>query len=65
MITVTRESAVSVNVSCKGPVWLHNVGCSSDDEILDDCDIDRWGASRYYCSHYDDVGVICQPGKLR
>ena len=62
MIKVTREPAAIVNVSCKGPIWLRYVGCSSSDEILDDCNIDHLGASRY-CSHNEDVGVICQPGK--
>lgn len=49
------------HISHVGPVWLGNVGCSSDDEILDDCYIGPWGIS--YCGHYEDVGVICQPGK--
>ena len=43
-------------------MWLSNVGCSSDDEILDDCYFDGWGTN--YCGHYEDVGVICRPGKL-
>ena len=61
-LTSYEESVASVSFSCKGPVWLGNVGCSSDDEILDDCYIDGWGIN--YCSHSEDVGVICQPGKL-
>ena len=45
----------------KGPVWITNVGCSNDDEILEDCYFDGWGN---YCGHSEDVGVICQPGEL-
>ena len=65
MITANRDSepAASIDVLFKGPVWLSNVGCSSDDEILEDCYSDGWGINN--CGHYKDVGVICQPGKLK
>ena len=62
MITANRDSEpiANINLSCKGRVWLSNVGCSSDDEILEDCYIDGWGINN--CGHYEDVGVICRPG---
>ena len=52
----------SISHTYKGPVWLNNVDCRSDDEILDDCNNDGWG--NYRCGHREDVGVICRSGKL-
>ena len=48
----------------KGPIWLYNIGCSSGDEVLEDCSHLNWGSYYYGCNHYDDVGVICRPSKL-
>ena len=46
-----------------GPIWLDNIGCSSGDEILEDCSRLNWGSYHYYCDHSDDVGVVCRPSK--
>ena len=47
-----------------GPIWLDNIGCSTGDEILEDCSRLNWGSYSRYCSHSDDVGVICRPSKI-
>ena len=41
-----------------GQIWLDNVGCSSDDEILEDCHFPGWGV--HNCGHFEDVGVVCR-----
>ena len=45
-----------------GPIWLDNVNCNIEDEILDDCEFNPWGMSN--CNHRCDVGVICRPSQL-
>ena len=46
------------------PIWLYNIGCSTGDEVLEDCSRLNWGSYSRYCSHYDDVGVICKPSEI-
>lgn len=45
-----------------GRIWLDNVICGVDDEVLDDCRFSPWGINN--CGHFDDVGVMCVPGEL-
>ena len=45
-----------------GPIWLDNVNCNIEDEVLDDCEFNPWGMSN--CNHRSDVGVICIPSEL-
>ena len=46
------------------PIWLYNIGCSTGDEVLEDCSRLNWGSYSRYCSHSDDVGVICKPSEI-
>ena len=48
------------------PIWLYNIGCSTGDEVLEDCSRLNWGSYSSSCSyyHYDDVGVICRPSEI-
>ena len=41
-----------------GRIWLDNVDCSAEDEVLEDCNFNAWGS--HNCDHSDDVGVICR-----
>ena len=42
-----------------GPIHLVNVGCYGDEFQLLSCSHHVIG--NYYCSHYEDAGVICSP----
>ena len=46
-------------ITTTGRVWLNYLDCSAGDEVIEDCSHRGWGLS--YCSHFDDVGVICRP----
>ena len=46
------------SMNCIGPIWLDDVGCSSNNEILDDCYFRGWGV--HNCGHFKDVGVVCR-----
>ena len=45
-----------------GTVWLNYLDCSAEDEVIEDCSHRGWGLS--YCSHSDDVGVVCRPNGM-
>ena len=51
-----------LNIVTVGPIWLDNVNCNIEDEILDDCEFNPWGINN--CNHRSDVGVICKPSEL-
>lgn len=40
-----------------GPIWLDNVGCSRDDETLQECDHRGWGV--HNCRHREDASAVC------
>ena len=40
-----------------GTIWLDEVGCTSSDTELGECDHYGWG--RHNCGHSEDVGVDC------
>ena len=39
------------------PTWLDNVGCTSSDQYLSECNHNGWGIEN--CDHFDDAGVAC------
>lgn len=49
-------------IRLSGQIWLDNLACPSSAEILEDCTHPGWGINN--CRHWDDVGVMCNPGKL-
>ena len=40
-----------------GAILLDEVGCTGDEERLEDCPSGGWGVEN--CNHYEDAGVIC------
>lgn len=48
-----------------GSIHMRNVRCTGTENRLIDCSYSSnyyYYYSRSYCNHYDDAGVICQPG---
>lgn len=45
-----------------GPIYLDEVSCTGSETQLLECR--NFGIGRYDCSHFEDVGVDCQPGIL-
>ncbi|XP_028407342.1 deleted in malignant brain tumors 1 protein-like [Dendronephthya gigantea] len=41
-----------------GLIWLSNLDCTGDEQLIKSCFHSGWGVSRY-CSRYNDVGVEC------
>ncbi|XP_061095004.1 deleted in malignant brain tumors 1 protein-like [Conger conger] len=46
-----------------GLMWLNNVTCSGNESSLTQCQHPGFGSN--FCSHYEDVGVICSGPKPR
>ncbi|XP_033730064.1 neurotrypsin-like [Pecten maximus] len=49
-----------------GPTWMDSVSCEGEEGRLVDCDFPGWEIED--CSHFEDVGIKCNPveeGKLR
>ncbi|XP_078659335.1 scavenger receptor cysteine-rich domain superfamily protein-like [Branchiostoma floridae x Branchiostoma belcheri] len=46
-----------------GRIWLKYVACSGNESSVHSCSHGGWGATRY-CSHSDDVGVVCTNTRL-
>ena len=40
-----------------GEIWLDDLGCSGNESNLFDCTHSESG--RHYCSHREDMGVVC------
>ena len=45
-----------------GPIFLQDVACHGTESFLLSCSRPEIGSTNY-CSHFDDVGVVCQ-GKV-
>ena len=47
-----------------GPIWLDDLHCVGNEQIIGDCTHSGWG--RHYCYHSEDASVKCSPpvGKL-
>ena len=43
----------------RGPIFMHNVDCSGDEERLIDCEYN--GFSVHGCYHFRDAGMYCSP----
>ena len=41
-----------------GPILYNSVHCTGNENVLQEC---SHTISYYYCSHYNDAGVSCQP----
>ncbi|NP_998038.1 galectin-3-binding protein B precursor [Danio rerio] len=44
-----------------GRVWLDDMNCKGSESLLSECSFKGWGVSD--CTHKEDAGVICAPGK--
>ena len=44
-----------------GPIWMDNMVCRGNESSLDACTFNGWGI--HSCTHAQDAGVICEPGK--
>ena len=47
----------------EGPIWMDNLLCGGNESSLDACTFNGWGV--HSCTHAQDAGVICEPGKTR
>ena len=41
-----------------GPIWLDNLRCRSQDNLLSECRHNGWG--KHNCKHREDAGVCCE-----
>ena len=44
-----------------GQIWIDNVQCVGNESSIGQCQFRGWGI--HNCSHQEDVGVRCAPGK--
>jgi len=42
-----------------GNIWLDDLGCTGNENALEDCPHSGWGAGNSYCGHYEDVAIEC------
>lgn len=42
-----------------GPIWLDGIGCTGNENRLQDCPHAVWAVIGQSCSHATDVGVVC------
>ena len=47
----------------EGPIWMDSLLCRGNELSLDACTFNGWGV--HSCTHVQDAGVICEPGKTR
>ena len=45
----------------EGPIWMDNLLCRGNEPSLDNCAFNGWGV--HSCTHAEDAGLICAPGK--
>ena len=60
MCVIRTVAYYHANLLSQGRIWLENLDCTSGDEVIEDCSHRGWGVN-YYCSHWNDVGVVCRP----
>lgn len=46
----------------EGPIWMDNLFCRGNELSLDNCTFNGWGV--HSCTHAEDAGLICVPGKI-
>lgn len=46
------------------PILLTNVGCTGEENCLDDCSFIGLGDPAPFCTHREDAGVVCLTGKF-
>ncbi|KFM05576.1 Deleted in malignant brain tumors 1 protein, partial [Aptenodytes forsteri] len=43
--------------SGSGTIWLDDVNCNGEEELLTECSLQAWG--EHNCRHSEDAGVVC------
>jgi len=57
-----RRSGARINNTYgggSGNIWLDNLGCTGNENALEDCPHNGWGATN--CDHDEDVAIECNP----
>ncbi|XP_013383073.1 scavenger receptor cysteine-rich type 1 protein M160-like [Lingula anatina] len=49
-------------LSASYPIWMDNLACTGNEQVLVQCDKPRWGD--HNCGHYEDVAIECSEERL-